>query len=40
MTAFERGKEARKNGKSEAYNPYNHKGSPSDYTDWFKGWNS
>ena len=40
MTAFEQGKEARKNGKSEAYNPYRNKGEPCDYTDWVKGWNA
>ena len=38
MTAFEQGKEARKNGKSEEYNPYRNKGSNSDYEDWVKGW--
>ena len=38
MTAFEQGKEARNNGKSEAYNPYRNKGLASDYMDWVKGW--
>lgn len=38
MTAFEQGKEARSNGKSEAYNPYRNKGLPSDYMEWVKGW--
>ena len=40
MTAFEQGKEARKDGKSEAYNPCRNKGLPSDYVEWVKGWNS
>ena len=38
MTAFEQGKEARNNGKSEAYNPYRNKGLASDYIEWVKGW--
>lgn len=40
MTAFEQGKEARKNGKSVYYNPYRNKGEPSNYTDWVKGWDA
>ena len=40
MTAFEKGKEARKNGKSKEYNPYRNKGSNFDYKEWVKGWNS
>ena len=39
MTAFEEGKEAKKDGKSISYNPYRNKGSCCDYTDWIKGWN-
>ena len=40
MAAFEKGKEARKDGKSKHFNPYRNKGEPGDYTDWLKGWNS
>ena len=38
MTAFDQGKEARKDCKSEEYNPYRNKGLPSDYEDWILGW--
>lgn len=40
MNAFDQGKKAKKLGKSKEYNPYRHKGSPEDYTEWINGWNS
>lgn len=28
----------RNKGYSKAYNPYRHRGTPEQYTDWFDGW--
>ena len=39
-TAFDMGKAHKKLGYSESYNPFRHKGTPAEYTDWIKGWNS
>ena len=28
----------RNKGYSKEYNPYRHRGTPEQYTDWFDGW--
>jgi len=38
MTACELGKQHRELGKSIHYNPFRHKGTVQDYTDWIDGW--
>ena len=37
---FNKGKEHRAIGHSIYYNPYHHKGTAKQYTDWEDGWKS